>query len=110
MFVCRYNLEANDSVQASEYQHALYDDIAESQQQVKYLAGGAAQNTIRVAQVRLHMLFNQSLLAKIYTNTAMYQASKKDCTQSPGHAPWSSLKVTMIQCRANKRQKQATKI
>ena len=51
MFVCRYNLEANDSVQASESQHALYDDIAESQQQVKYLAGGAAQNTIRVAQV-----------------------------------------------------------
>ena len=50
-FICRYNLAANDSVQASESQHALYDDIAESQQEVKYLAGGAAQNTIRVAQV-----------------------------------------------------------
>ena len=28
-------------------------------------------------------VFNQSLLAKIYTSTAIYQASKKDCTQKP---------------------------
>ena len=31
--------------------------------------------------------------------------ARKIVHRSPGHEPWSSVKVTMIRCRANKRQK-----
>ncbi|XP_072048417.1 uncharacterized protein [Amphiura filiformis] len=48
-FLNKYKLGANDSVQANKFQSALYDDAVNTYE-VTYVAGGAAQNTIRVAQ------------------------------------------------------------
>ena len=48
----RYDLDANGSVQASQSQQALYNELSE-RFKVTPVAGGAAQNAIRIAQVCL---------------------------------------------------------
>jgi adenosine kinase len=48
----KYNLKANDAILASPEHMGLYTDIKNSQD-VKYVAGGAAQNAARGAAVSL---------------------------------------------------------
>jgi adenosine kinase len=48
----KYNLKANDAILASPEHMGLYTDIKKSQD-VKYVAGGAAQNAARGAAVSL---------------------------------------------------------
>lgn len=46
----RYNIKANDAILAEEKHMALYQDLVRNYK-VHYIAGGAAQNSIRGAQV-----------------------------------------------------------
>lgn len=48
-FLDKYDLDANGSVQASQSQQALYNELSE-RFKVTPVAGGAAQNAIRIAQ------------------------------------------------------------
>ena len=45
----RYNLQANNAVLATPEQHKLFDEIAENMSP-SYIAGGATQNSVRIAQ------------------------------------------------------------
>lgn len=51
-FLKKYNLKANDAILADESHKPLYDELIE-QYHAEFIAGGAVQNTMRVAQVRL---------------------------------------------------------
>jgi len=46
----RYGLKANDAILAEEKHMPLYEDLVKNYK-VHYIAGGAAQNSIRGAQV-----------------------------------------------------------
>ncbi|KAJ1554823.1 adenosine kinase [Cladochytrium tenue] len=48
-FLAKYGLDANNAVLASDAQKPIYDDLVASYK-VEYVAGGAAQNTLRGAQ------------------------------------------------------------
>jgi hypothetical protein len=48
----KYGLKANDAILAEEKHLGLYDDLIKNYD-AKLIAGGAAQNTARGAQVRL---------------------------------------------------------
>lgn len=54
MFNCvtknRYNIKANDAILAEEKHMPLYEELVQKYK-VHYIAGGAAQNSIRGAQV-----------------------------------------------------------
>lgn len=47
----KYGLKANDAILAEEKHMGLYEDLIENHD-AKLIAGGAAQNTARGAQVR----------------------------------------------------------
>lgn len=47
----KYGLKANDAILAEEKQMDLYEDLIQNHD-AKLIAGGAAQNTARGAQVR----------------------------------------------------------
>jgi adenosine kinase len=49
----KYNLEANNAILAGQEHAGLYDEIKEASD-VKYVAGGAAQNAARGAAVSAH--------------------------------------------------------
>jgi adenosine kinase len=51
----KYKLKENDAILAEEKHLPIYEDLI-SNYAVKYLAGGAAQNTARGAQVRLPII------------------------------------------------------
>lgn len=55
----RYNLKPNDAILAAPEQMGLYDDIVKSDN-VKYVAGGAAQNAARGAAVSLEIAMADS--------------------------------------------------
>lgn len=46
----RYNLKCNDAILAGEEHMLLYKELVD-EYKVEYIAGGAAQNSLRVAQV-----------------------------------------------------------
>jgi adenosine kinase len=46
----RYNIKANDAILAEEKHMPLYEELVQKYK-VHYIAGGAAQNSIRGAQV-----------------------------------------------------------
>ncbi|XP_044591803.1 adenosine kinase 2 isoform X3 [Cotesia glomerata] len=48
-FLKKYNLKANDAILADESHKPLYDELIE-QYKAEFIAGGAVQNTMRVAQ------------------------------------------------------------
>ena len=48
-FLNKYGLKANDAILVEEHQMGIFDDMAKNKK-VDYVAGGAAQNTIRGAQ------------------------------------------------------------
>ena len=47
----KYGLKANDAILAEEKHLGLYEDLIQNRE-AKLIAGGAAQNTARGAQVR----------------------------------------------------------
>lgn len=49
-FLKKYNLKANDAILAENIHKPLYDELIE-QYNADFIAGGAVQNTLRVAQV-----------------------------------------------------------
>lgn len=49
-FLKKYDLKANDAILADEKHKSLYDELIE-QYSADFIAGGAVQNTMRVAQV-----------------------------------------------------------
>lgn len=49
-FLKKYELKPNDAILANEKHKALYDELIE-QYNAEFIAGGAVQNTMRVAQV-----------------------------------------------------------
>lgn len=51
----KYELKSNDAILAEEKHMFLYDDIT-TKYHPKYLAGGAAQNAARGAQVRFTLI------------------------------------------------------
>lgn len=55
-FLKKYNLKANDAILADESHKPLYDELIE-QYKAEFIAGGAVQNTMRVAQVILVFFF-----------------------------------------------------
>jgi len=48
-FLDKYGLKANDAILAEDKHHVMYDELVEKYD-VEYIAGGATQNSIRVAQ------------------------------------------------------------
>ena len=60
----RYNINANDAILAEEKHLPLYEELVQKYQ-VHYIAGGAAQNAIRGAQVTL-ILRPRKLTNSIY--------------------------------------------
>lgn len=54
-FLKKYELKANDAILANEKHKNLYDELIE-QYNADFIAGGAVQNTMRVAQVKLLIL------------------------------------------------------
>eukprot|EP00117_Sycon_ciliatum_P037681 scpid77799/ scgid6209/ Adenosine kinase; Adenosine 5&apos len=49
----KYGLEANNAILAEDKHQTIYDDLVDGHK-VEYIAGGATQNSIRVAQWLLH--------------------------------------------------------
>lgn len=49
-FLEKYNLKPNDAILAGEAHMPIYQELVQCYQPVQYIAGGATQNTIRVAQ------------------------------------------------------------
>lgn len=49
-FLKKYNLKSNDAILAQEKHKPMYDELIESYK-ADFIAGGAVQNTMRVAQV-----------------------------------------------------------
>ena len=49
-YLQKYNLKPNDAILAEEQHMPIYQELIDHHQPVKYIAGGATQNTIRVAQ------------------------------------------------------------
>lgn len=56
-FLKKYELKANDAILANEKHKPLYDELIE-QYNADFIAGGAVQNTMRVAQVNFLDFFN----------------------------------------------------
>ena len=52
----KYGLEANNAILAEEKHMPLYEELERSKN-VEYIAGGATQNAIRVAQVSPALLY-----------------------------------------------------
>lgn len=57
-FLKKYELKANNAILANEKHKPLYDELIE-QYKAEFIAGGAVQNTMRVAQV--NFLFHLTL-------------------------------------------------
>ena len=55
-FLKKYDLKANDAILAEEKHKPLYDELIE-QYNADFIAGGAVQNTMRVAQVNFLCFF-----------------------------------------------------
>ncbi|KAH0470054.1 hypothetical protein IEQ34_001612 [Dendrobium chrysotoxum] len=53
-FLQKYNIKLNDAILAEEHHLPMYDELA-SKHNVDYIAGGATQNSIRVAQWMLQI-------------------------------------------------------
>ncbi|PKU65956.1 Adenosine kinase 2 [Dendrobium catenatum] len=53
-FLQKYNIKLNDAILAEEHHLPMYDELA-SKHNVEYIAGGATQNSIRVAQWMLQI-------------------------------------------------------
>lgn len=49
-FLTRYGLEANNAILAEEKHMPIYEELAKKEGS-EYIAGGATQNSMRVAQV-----------------------------------------------------------
>ena len=60
----RYNIKANDAILAEEKHMPLYEELVQKYK-VHYIAGGAAQNSIRGAQV--HTPFSTITFPNDYT-------------------------------------------
>lgn len=55
-FLRKYELKPNDAILADEKHKPLYDELIE-QYNADFIAGGAVQNTMRVAQVNFFCFF-----------------------------------------------------
>jgi adenosine kinase len=55
-FLEKYNLKANDAILATDEHLPLYQEMVEKYQ-VEYIAGGATQNSMRVAQVGFEYIY-----------------------------------------------------
>ena len=54
-FLTKYGLEANNAILAEDKHQPMYREM-EDKYEVEYLAGGATQNSMRVAQVSFWIL------------------------------------------------------
>lgn len=54
----KYDLKANDAILAEEKHLGLYEELI-NKYDAKFVAGGAAQNSARGAQVRTHQSFSR---------------------------------------------------
>ena len=67
-FLAKYGMKANDAILADENHKNIYKDLTEHYD-VEYIAGGSAQNTMRVAQVKILLIFLQivNIYLKIFS-------------------------------------------
>jgi hypothetical protein len=61
----KYGLKPNDAILAEEKHSALYEDLIQNRK-AKLIAGGAAQNTARGAQVYATIIACHSLNSHLY--------------------------------------------
>ena len=76
--------------------------MSQSFQECPHYLGWEARKLTAVHPV-VQLIFISKILS-INTNSR-YHASKKIVHTSPGHVPWPSAMVTMIQCRARQKDK-----
>lgn len=64
-FLNKYDIKLNNAILAEDKHLPMYDEMA-SKYNVDYIAGGATQNSIRVAQVSLNVYLITVLVLYIY--------------------------------------------
>lgn len=75
----KYGLKANDAILAEEKHMGLYDDLLENYE-AKLIAGGAAQNTARGAQVNIPSLPSSIFPIPILPLPYLHKTSDPSCS------------------------------
>jgi adenosine kinase len=82
----KYGLKSNDAILAEEKHLPLYDELEKSYAPVAYVAGGATQNTIRVAQWMLQRPHATAYVGAVGKNCrrakVLREAAEKDGVQT----------------------------